>query len=147
MLAWTLRGAPHADRRSDLAAVAVATAPYSEADAAKRIFDAAKPLTAAGIPVLEALRTVAGHRRGIASSPTVKGDASTRLTALLDAPNLRFCRPCNATHAYEQPFRLAALQAGLLLDAGTSPPVLRRARRLRPPAHRRHAGEAESRLT
>ncbi len=39
-LAWTLRGAPHAYRRADLAAVAVATAPLSEADAAKRIFDA-----------------------------------------------------------------------------------------------------------
>jgi hypothetical protein len=59
-LAWTLRGAPHAYRRPALPAVAVATAPWSEADAAKRIFDAAKPLKAAGIPVLDALRVVAG---------------------------------------------------------------------------------------
>lgn len=44
--AWTMRGAPHAYRRSALGAVAVATAPWSEADAAKRIFDAAKPLKA-----------------------------------------------------------------------------------------------------
>ena len=34
--AWTLRGAPHAYRRSESAAVAVATAARSEADAAKR---------------------------------------------------------------------------------------------------------------
>jgi hypothetical protein len=46
--AWTWRGAPHAYRRSDLAQVSVATAPFSEADAAKRIFDAVKPLRARG---------------------------------------------------------------------------------------------------
>ena len=50
-LAWTLRGAPHAYRRSEAAAVAAAVAPWSEADAAKRIFDASKPLRDAGIPV------------------------------------------------------------------------------------------------
>ncbi len=56
VFAWTLRGAPHAYRRSDVPAVAVATAPFSESDAAKRIFDAAKPLKAAGIPALDALQ-------------------------------------------------------------------------------------------
>ena len=40
LLAWTLRGAPHAYRRSEAAPVAAAVAPWSEADAAKRIFDA-----------------------------------------------------------------------------------------------------------
>jgi hypothetical protein len=145
-LAWTLRGAPHAYRRSDLQAVAVATAPFSEADAAKRIFDAAKPLQAAGIPVLDALRVVAGHLREIAAKPTVKGDASGRLTELVDDPYLRACRPCAATHVYEMPFRLAALQAGLELEPGTSPPVLRRVPRLRPLLFGRLAGEAEARF-
>ena len=50
---------------------------------------------------------------------------STRLTAVLDEPYLRFCVPCDAIHTYEQPFRLAALRAGLELQPGTSPPVLR----------------------
>src|SRR3712207_5340138 len=36
--AWTLRGAPHVYRRRDIAAVVVATAPFSEADAASRVF-------------------------------------------------------------------------------------------------------------
>ena len=40
------------------------------------------------------------------------------LTALLDEPYLRYCVPCDATHTYEQPFRLAALRAGLELRAG-----------------------------
>ena len=145
-LAWTLRGAPHAYRRSDLGAVAVATAPLSEADAAKRVFDASKPLKAAGIPVLDALRVVASRLREIVAKPTVKGAVSGRLTELVDEPYLRYCRPCATTHVYEMPFRLAALQAGLELDPDTSPPVLRRVAGLRPPLYQHLAGEAEDRV-
>ncbi|MGH9286416.1 MAG: DNA glycosylase AlkZ-like family protein, partial [Acidimicrobiales bacterium] len=143
---WTIRGAPHAYRRSDVAAVATATAPFSEADAAKRIFDAHKPLKAAGISALDALRVVAGHMREMAATPIVKGEMSARLAGLVDKPYLRFCRPCDATHLYEMPFRLAALHAGLELEPETSPPVLRRIARLRPPAYEHLAGEADARF-
>ncbi len=124
-LAWTLRGAPHLYRRADLPGIAAATAPFSEADAAKRIFDAARPLRAAGIPALQGLDTVAARMREIGTGPLIKGEMSARLTAVLDQPYLRDCVPCGAIHAYEQPFRLAALRAGLELEPGTSPPVLR----------------------
>ncbi|GHE13726.1 winged helix DNA-binding domain-containing protein [Klenkia taihuensis] len=122
--AWTLRGAPHTYRRTDLAGVAAATWPWSEADAAKRIFDGARPLRAAGIPVLDALEHVGAQMRAVAARPTVKGDVSGALRDRLPEPYLRFCRPCDAVHAYEQTFRLAALHAGLVLQPGTSPPVL-----------------------
>ena len=122
---WTIRGAPHLYRRADLPGVAAATAPFSDADAGKRIFDAAKPLRAAGIGNLEALDVVAATMRTVVTAPTVKGEMSGRLTELLPEPYLRFCRPCNATHVHEMPFRLAALRAGLELEPGTSPPVLR----------------------
>lgn len=145
-LAWTLRGAPHAYRRADLAAQAIATAPFSEADAAKRVFDASKPLREAGIPVLDALRVVAGHLRELAATPIAKGDASGALTERLDEPYLRPCRPCGVTHIYEQPFRLAALQAGLELQPGTSPPVLQRVPRMRPPQFARRGDEADPRF-
>jgi hypothetical protein len=125
---WSLRGAPHAYRRSEIAEVAAATAPYDEADAAKRIFDAARPLRSAGIPVCDALAVVAAHMRDIVVTPTVKGEVSAALTDRLPDPYLRRCRPCDAIHTYEQPFRLAALPAGLELEADTSPPVLRRIR-------------------
>jgi hypothetical protein len=51
---------------------------------------------------------------------------SSRLTKTLDEGYLKYCVPCQAMHAPEQAFRLAALYAGLELEPGTSPPVLRR---------------------
>lgn len=138
VLAWTLRDAPHFYRRSEVAAVAAATAPFSDSDAAKRIFDAARPLRAAGISPLDALDVVATEMRAIVTAPTVKGDMSARLTARLTArlssPYLRHCRACNAIHTYEQPFRIAALRAGLELQPDTSPPVLQRIRCWKGPA-------------
>jgi hypothetical protein len=122
--AWTLRGAPHLYRRAELLAVATATAPFSDADAGKRIFDAAKPLKEAGIGNLEALDAVAAALRSLVTGPMGKGEVSGRLTALMPEPYRRSCRPCNAVHLYEMPFRLAALRAGLELQPGTSPPVL-----------------------
>lgn len=123
-MAWTVRGAPHLYRRADLPGVAAAVAPFSEADAAKRIFDAARQLKAAGIDTLTALDTVADAMRAVVVEPMVKGEVSRQVTALMDEPYLRFCRSCDAVHLYEQPFRLAALRAGLELEPGTSPPVL-----------------------
>jgi len=124
--AWTLRGAPHAYRRADLRAVERAQRPWSDADAAKRVVDAARPLRAAGIPVAQALATAARTMHDLVDRPMVKGEVSTAMTAALPEPYLRWCRPCGATHMYEQTFRLAALHAGLELEPGTSPPVLRR---------------------
>jgi hypothetical protein len=139
-----VRGAPHLYRRTDLPEVSVATAPLSEADAGKRIFDASKPLKAAGIPVIEALRTIARLQRSIVTEPMVKGALSGRLSQLLDGPYLRECRPCGVTHTYEMTFRLAALQAGLELEPDTSPPVLRRIPGLEPNELMRLGGQAAS---
>ena len=143
---WTLRGTPHLYRRSDLARVAVATAPFSEADAAKRVLAAAKPLRDAGIPVLDALTIVARHLREIARDPVPKGEASTRLSAMVGDPYLHDCQGCGARHVYELPFRLAASQAGLELRPDTSPPELRRVPGLEPAMFGHLAGEATPRF-
>ncbi len=74
--------------------------------------------------MLDALAHVADEMRAVAAAPTVKGDMSGALRDRLPEPYLRFCRTCDAVHAYEQTFRLAALHAGLVLQPGTSPPVL-----------------------
>ncbi|GAB2683077.1 winged helix DNA-binding domain-containing protein [Thalassiella azotivora] len=129
---WTLRGAPHVHRRADLPVVAGAVQPFSESDAAKRVFDASKPLREAGIPVLEALDVIAGLMRDLVREPMVKGEVSGRLAEVVPEPYLRDCRPCRARHLYEQPFRFAALRAGLELQPRTSPPVLQPMRGFRP---------------
>ena len=113
LLAWTVRVSPHLYRREDLAELLVATAPLNEADAGKRIHDAARPLRRAGIPVLDALAVIAEQQREIVTAPMDKGTLSTALTPRLDPPYLRRCEPCQATHAWESPFRIAALQGGL----------------------------------
>jgi len=125
-LAWTLRGAPHFYRREDLPDILVATSPFSDKDAAKRVIGADKPLNEAGIRTLEGLAEVATQLRAVVSKPMTKGDVSTAVTKKLSAPYLRYCVPCGATHSWEQPFRLAALYAGVELEPGTSPPVMRR---------------------
>jgi hypothetical protein len=127
-LVWSLRGAPHYYRRADLRGVLDATSPYDDADARRRTLDASRPLTAAGIGMREGMSVVATTMREVVARPTPKGELSAALTGRLPEPYLRWCTPCQATHAYEQTFRLAALPAGLELEPGTSPPVLRRIR-------------------
>lgn len=122
---WTLRGAPHAYRRSEAAGVAAATWPWSDHDAAKRTLDAVRPLRAAGVEMLAGMEQVTEAMRAIVTAPMAKGEVSGALTSRLPEPFLRECRPCATTHVYEQTFRLAALHAGLELEPGTSPPVLR----------------------
>lgn len=61
LLLWTVRGAPHLYRRADIGKVAAAVEPFSDADAGKRIYGAAKPLKAAGIGNLAALDEVAAN--------------------------------------------------------------------------------------
>ena len=124
-LAWTLRAAPHYYRRTDLPEVLIATSPLSDKDAAKRVIGADKPLREAGIGTLDGLTHVATQMGHVVTRPLVKGEVSTRLTTRLDPPYLRYCRPCNATHSWEVPFRIGALYAGVELEPGTSPPVLR----------------------
>jgi hypothetical protein len=106
--------------------VAAAVEPFSDADAGKRIYDASKPLKAAGIGNLAALDDVATHMRAIVTKPMAKGEVSGRLAEVMPKPYLRFCRVCDATHLYEMPFRLAAVRAGLELQPDTSPPILQR---------------------
>lgn len=124
-LVWTLRGAPHFYRRADLRGVLDATAPYDDADARKRTLDAHRPLTAVGVGMREGLGVVATALREVVREPTVKGDVSGALNARLPEEYQRWCVPCGAQHVYEMPFRLSALAAGLELEPGTSPPVLR----------------------
>lgn len=127
-LAWTVRGAAHLYRRADLRHVEQALRPWSPDDAARRVYAARAPLLAAGIAVPDALAAVAVEMRRLVTDAMPKGELSTLLARAMPEPYLRWCAGCGATHLYELPFRLAALHAGLELEPGTSPPVLRRVR-------------------
>ena len=124
-LAWTLRASPHYYRRDQLPEVLTATSPFSDADAAKRLVGAAKPITTGGVTVRDGLAEVAAAMRTVVTEPMVKGEVSGALRERLPERHLRNCVPCGATHPWEVPFRLGALYAGLELVPGTSPPVLR----------------------
>lgn len=145
-VAWTIRSSPHYYRRSDLAQIAVAVSPYSAGDAAKRILQANKRFKDAGVDTLDALTDLAETMRTIVRKPTVKGDMSGALNNQLPDHYLHYCTPCDATHVYELTFRVAALQAGLELRAGTSPPVLQRIPGLQPNNFRHLGTEAEPRF-
>lgn len=145
-VAWTIRGAPHYYRRADLAEVSVAVSPLSSEDAGKRIFDASKKFRGAGTDPLEAMAELSAEMRKIVTAPTVKGEMSRQLTSVLPDHFLRYCKPCDAIHPYENSFRLAAIQAGLELQPHTSPPVLQRIKGLRPNNFRRLGTEAAERF-
>lgn len=92
------------------------------------MFTAAPALRQAGVTVLDALAEVGRQQReAIAANggSMVKGDLSGALRETLPEGYQTQCRPCGCVHSFEQPFRLAPLYAGLELEPGTSPPVLR----------------------
>ncbi|HYI57151.1 MAG TPA: crosslink repair DNA glycosylase YcaQ family protein [Microlunatus sp.] len=125
-LVWSLRVSPHFYRRAEVVEVMTAVSPFDDADAAKRLVGAAKPMATAGVAVGDAIAEVARTMRAAVSEPTVKGEVSTRVTQELPGDYAIHCRPCNADHVPESLFRMAALFGGLELAPATSPPVLRR---------------------
>ena len=124
-IVWGVRGAPHVHRRRDLRTLARAVWPVDDGDAAARLGGAAPQLAAAGLGPIEALRATAEALAAVVSAPAVKGDASTALTRTAPEACTVYCRSCGVVHVQDQLMRLAALPAGLDLERGTSPPVLR----------------------
>lgn len=123
-LAWTLRGAPHVHRRTDLDRVAAALWPLSEADAGGRLNETGPSVRAAGIAALEQFRLAVTAMRDVVTAPTAKGAVSTAASLRLPPVMLRDCRPCKAHHISDSAMRAAAPAAGLELEPGTAPPVL-----------------------
>jgi hypothetical protein len=125
-LVWSLRGAPYVHRRGDLARLAAALYPLSEADATQRLSETGPSVDRAGIDALDQFATAAAAMRKAVTRPTGKGAASTAITKAIPEAMRRPCRTCRTSHISDAAMRAAALAAGLELQPGTSPPVLQR---------------------
>lgn len=123
-LAWTLRGAPHVHRRTDLDAVARALWPLSEADATARLNETGPSVKRKGLPALEQFGIAVDAMREVVTSPMAKGAASTQVTKRIPKAMWRDCRPCKTSHVSDSAMRVAAPAAGLEIEPGTAPPVL-----------------------
>lgn len=125
-LVWSLRGAPYVHRRADLAGIAAGLYPHSEADATQRLGETKPSVERAGISAIEQFATAAEAMRAAVTKATPKGEASTAVTEAIPAAMRRVCRTCRTSHISDSAMRVSALPAGLELEPGTSPPVLRR---------------------
>jgi len=134
--AWTIRGAPHVHRITDLASLGAALWPLDDADASARLAWNATRVRESGVPPLRALELAAAavaevaarqvstlDATGLADDEPVgltKGLLSREVTRLLPAELRRWCEPCGVMHLSEQLLRLATLPGGLMID-GTAP--------------------------
>ena len=121
VLVWSVRGAPHYHRRSDLVGLSRALWPLDGADAGARMGGIAPELKKAGTDPLEALHDAAEAMAGVITAPMSKGDASTDLTKAAPAEVTAYCRGCGVVHIQDQVMRLSGLPSGTRLVPGSSP--------------------------
>ncbi|MFC5065639.1 DNA glycosylase AlkZ-like family protein [Actinomycetospora atypica] len=120
-LAWTHRGAPHRHTPGSLQEWAARLRPLDEADAAARLNKAVPE-------ALVAIDRTAAALAEVVTGPMTKGEVSTAVSRVLPREMQRDCAGCHAVHVHEQLMRLAALPAGITVDAGrtmllTPPPA------------------------
>lgn len=122
VLAWSVRGAPHLHRRSDLPRLTTALWPLSEADATIRI---ANPQIRAGAELgLTAFTATARALREVVTGPMPKGEVSAGVSARVPEVLTYDCRSCKARHIYGGLFQQAGLAGGVRLVPGASPTTL-----------------------
>ncbi|MGI8882586.1 MAG: DNA glycosylase AlkZ-like family protein [Jatrophihabitans sp.] len=134
-LAWTLRGSPHLHWRADLDRLGAALWPLSEADAVTRLARTGLEMKKQGISALDSFAESVQVMRKTIGKAMSKAAASTAVTKAAPSIVSSYCRGCDATHVSDLVLRQASLPAGIELEVGTSPPVLRP----RPKAHKTHA--------
>lgn len=110
-LVWAARDAPHLHRRGEIAAVARALWPLSDADATARIMS---PRIAEGARLgLAAFTTAAEALRAVVTGPMPKGEVSREVSARIPESLTYDCKPCGARHISGQLFQLVGAAAGV----------------------------------
>ncbi|MBA2465225.1 MAG: winged helix DNA-binding domain-containing protein [Nocardioidaceae bacterium] len=98
---WSVRGAPHAHRASQLDLVRDALAPLSTDDG--------------GSKFVNAVQEVADAMGKIVTSKTAKGDVSQEVADSVSATLVQYCERCQARHVPDGLFRAAGRQAQLVI--------------------------------
>lgn len=113
---WSVRGAPHLHRRSDLAALAAALWPLSDADAAARM--RSSQLAAVAPRGIEAFELAARAMRETVTGPMTKGEVSRAVSDALPPEFSHHCASCAAVHVSGQLFQQVGIFAGVRLLPG-----------------------------
>ncbi|MGH3386360.1 MAG: DNA glycosylase AlkZ-like family protein [Nocardioidaceae bacterium] len=98
---WSVRGAPHAHRLTQLDFVRDALAPRESDEG--------------GAAYVAAVEEVAAALSAIVTSPTSKAAASTAVTERVPAPLVQWCERCQADHVPDGLFRAAGRQGQIVL--------------------------------
>jgi hypothetical protein len=112
---WAARGAPHLHRRRDLEALVPALWPVSDADAAARIRSAQIP--AGGRLGIRAFAATATAFREVVHSAMPRGEASTRVSALVPRELTYDCRACGARHIAGNVWQHSGLAGGVQVES------------------------------
>ena len=123
-IAWTYRLSPHLHHEADLAGVAGALWPASEADAASRLNWPSARLAGTGRTATQVIEQATDAMLDVLTEPMTKGAASAAVTERIDEPLSMWCKACQATHIYDSLFRLAAGLAGAWLDTDANPTLI-----------------------
>jgi hypothetical protein len=112
---WAARGAPHLHRRRDLATLAPALWPVSDADAAARIKSAQiRDAAKLGIRAFEATATAF---RQVLRSAMPRGEVSTLVSALVPRELTYDCRACGARHIAGNVWQHSGLAGGVQVES------------------------------
>ena len=113
VMVWSTRGAPHLHRRADLASVAEALWPLSDADARSRI--ATTRIREGAKLGIAAFRAAATAMFDVVTGPMAKGAVSAAVTARIPDSLTYWCPPCGSRHVSGGLFQQVGVFAGVRL--------------------------------
>ena len=115
LMVWAARGAPHLHRRRDLKTLVRALWPVSDPDASARINSAQIP---DGVKLgIRAFEVTARAFREVVTSSMARGEASTRVSALVPRELTYDCRACAARHIAGNVWQHSGLAGGIEVES------------------------------